>query len=242
VLPFDTAFVADDNFVLAWIIAKGENEGGEFRSATGVPIPGPFKNFEGRREMRKILITLIALAAISPAYADTIKSTHDFGAPAFDRVAVVGFTCKSCSGAKSVSINGVELKRDATSGGAEAAEIWSAPLPEGSGPLTVTINSDHNIDDSDVIPGAVGSEPNKVSDLPTLKEAFAGEHQYSLGVTYGDTVFALSRGQGPVTGTLAPSQHDAAKFSQADSWDINHADPFFSVSGTGTVSAVAIYR
>jgi hypothetical protein len=29
-LPFDVAFSVDDNFVLAWIIAKGENEGGEF--------------------------------------------------------------------------------------------------------------------------------------------------------------------------------------------------------------------
>jgi len=30
VLPFDLAFDADDDFVLAWLIAKGENEGGEF--------------------------------------------------------------------------------------------------------------------------------------------------------------------------------------------------------------------
>jgi hypothetical protein len=29
-LPFDAAFAADDDFVLAWIIASGENEGGEF--------------------------------------------------------------------------------------------------------------------------------------------------------------------------------------------------------------------
>jgi hypothetical protein len=29
-LPFDVAFSADDDFVLAWIIAKGENEGGTF--------------------------------------------------------------------------------------------------------------------------------------------------------------------------------------------------------------------
>jgi len=29
-LQFDTAFAADDNFVLAWIVAKGENAGGEF--------------------------------------------------------------------------------------------------------------------------------------------------------------------------------------------------------------------
>jgi hypothetical protein len=30
VLPFDAAFSADDDFVLAWIIANGENQGGEF--------------------------------------------------------------------------------------------------------------------------------------------------------------------------------------------------------------------
>jgi hypothetical protein len=30
VVPFDVAFVADDDFVLAWIIANGENAGGEF--------------------------------------------------------------------------------------------------------------------------------------------------------------------------------------------------------------------
>jgi hypothetical protein len=29
-LPFDIAFAADDDFVLAWIIAHGENEGGKF--------------------------------------------------------------------------------------------------------------------------------------------------------------------------------------------------------------------
>ena len=30
VIPFNAAFAADDSFVLAWIVAKGENEGGEF--------------------------------------------------------------------------------------------------------------------------------------------------------------------------------------------------------------------
>jgi hypothetical protein len=29
-LPFDVAFSADDDFVLAFLIAKGENEGAEF--------------------------------------------------------------------------------------------------------------------------------------------------------------------------------------------------------------------
>jgi hypothetical protein len=30
VMPFDAAFAADDDFVLAWVIARGENAGGEF--------------------------------------------------------------------------------------------------------------------------------------------------------------------------------------------------------------------
>ncbi len=29
-LPFDTAFAAPDDFVLAWIVANGENKGGQF--------------------------------------------------------------------------------------------------------------------------------------------------------------------------------------------------------------------
>jgi hypothetical protein len=29
-LPFDVAFAADDDFVLAWLIASGENNGGAF--------------------------------------------------------------------------------------------------------------------------------------------------------------------------------------------------------------------
>jgi hypothetical protein len=29
-LPFDVAFAADDDFILAWLIAQGENAGGEF--------------------------------------------------------------------------------------------------------------------------------------------------------------------------------------------------------------------
>jgi hypothetical protein len=33
-MPFDTAFAADDDFVLAWIIANVENNGGEFDWAT----------------------------------------------------------------------------------------------------------------------------------------------------------------------------------------------------------------
>jgi hypothetical protein len=29
-LPFDVAFREDDGFVLAWVVAAGENEGGNF--------------------------------------------------------------------------------------------------------------------------------------------------------------------------------------------------------------------
>jgi hypothetical protein len=29
-LPFDVAFGAEDHFVIAWVIANGENDGGEF--------------------------------------------------------------------------------------------------------------------------------------------------------------------------------------------------------------------
>jgi hypothetical protein len=29
-MPFDAAFSVDDDFVLAWIVARGENDGGEF--------------------------------------------------------------------------------------------------------------------------------------------------------------------------------------------------------------------
>ena len=34
-LPFDVAFSADDDFVLAWIIARGENEGWSFNWKSG---------------------------------------------------------------------------------------------------------------------------------------------------------------------------------------------------------------
>jgi hypothetical protein len=195
--------------------------------------------------MRKLLTLWIALATVAlaaPAYADTIKSTFDFGPAASDRVAVVGFTCKSCFGARSVSVNGVELKRDVSSVGAEVAEIWSAPLPEGSGPLTIIVSSDHAIDASDVLLGVLRSEPNKVSELPTFREASAGKQQYHLDVTYGDSVFAISRGQRSITGTRAPSQRTDAEFSRSACWDIDRADPPFSISETSTVSAVAIYR
>lgn len=29
-VPFDLAFGADETFVMAWLVAHGENEGGEF--------------------------------------------------------------------------------------------------------------------------------------------------------------------------------------------------------------------
>jgi hypothetical protein len=106
--------------------------------------------------MRKLFAVLIAVAAITPAYADTMEFTpFDFGDPSPGRVALVGFICKSCFGATSVVVNGVQLKRDVTTGGSEVAEIWSAPLPDGSGPLEIVISSDHQIDDDSII--ATGS-------------------------------------------------------------------------------------
>jgi hypothetical protein len=30
VMPFDVAFSADDDFLLGWMVAKGENEGSSF--------------------------------------------------------------------------------------------------------------------------------------------------------------------------------------------------------------------
>jgi hypothetical protein len=112
--------------------------------------------------MRKLLTLWIALAAVAvaaPAQAYTKGSTFDFG-PAFpERIAFLMLTCKSCHGARSVIVNGVELKRDVTSGGAEVAEIWSGPLPEGAGVLDVTITSDRVLDDATVGMGAANCPP-----------------------------------------------------------------------------------
>src|SRR5258708_9034186 len=146
--------------------------------------------------MSKLFSILIALAAIGPPYADTLKSTFDFG-PAFpERLAFVMFTCKTCHGAQSININGIELKRDVTTGGAEVAEIWSAPLPDGSGDLAVTITSDHALNDADVGMGAANAQPApKLSMIEgAVKGSAAGRREYSLSVENGDVVVSVSRG------------------------------------------------
>lgn len=38
-MPFDVAFAADDGLVLAWLIANGENSGGEFDWKTMIWLP-----------------------------------------------------------------------------------------------------------------------------------------------------------------------------------------------------------
>jgi hypothetical protein len=136
--------------------------------------------------MRKLLTFLIALAAATPAYADTVKSTFDFG-PAFpERLAMVMFTCKACHGAKSVSINGVQLELDVTSGGEEVAEIWSALLPDGSGELPVLITSDHSLLDADVGVGAAKTLPTRKIGGRAVKRTAAGSPAYSFDAEDGD--------------------------------------------------------
>src|ERR1700682_5784169 len=109
--------------------------------------------------MRKLLTFLIALAAATPAYADTVTSTFDFGPAYPERIAFLMLTCKTCHGARSVIVNGIELKRDVASGDAEVAEIWRRPLPKGTGDLQVTINGYYPLDDAVAGMGAASDPP-----------------------------------------------------------------------------------
>ena len=195
--------------------------------------------------MRKQLLTLwIALAAIGPACADTIKSTYDFG-PAFpERLAMVMLTCKTCHGARSVSINGVELRRDVTSGGAEVAEIWSAPLPEGSGELVVTVSSDHALADAEVGMGAANALPTRPGPIidGVVKRTAAGQSSYSLDTEDGDVIVAVSRGEETFASSEAPFGQVEFGRLRAAAWNIKRTIPAFTISGPGSVSAVAVYR
>jgi hypothetical protein len=57
-----------------------------------------------------------------------------------DRVVVMGVLCKG-AGAHSVSMNGINLTRDATiSGPDETAELWTGAIPNGSGETTFLIS------------------------------------------------------------------------------------------------------
>jgi hypothetical protein len=195
----------------------------------------------GRLTMRKLLTLWIALAAIAlaaPAYADSIKLIYDFG-PAFpERLAIVMLTCKTCHGARSVSINGVDLRRDVTSGGAEVAEIWSAPLPEVSGELEVTVSSDHALADAEVAMGAADVLPTR----PGPKRTAAGQSSYSLDTEDGDVIVAVSRGEETFASSEAPFGQVEFGRLRAASWNIKRTIPAFTISGPGSVSAVAIYR
>jgi hypothetical protein len=197
--------------------------------------------------MRKLLTLWIALAALPfvvPAYADTIKSTFDFGPAYPERIALLMLTCKACHGAQTIAVNGVELTRDVTSGGAEVTEIWSAPLPEGSGVLDVTISSDHPLEDADVGMGAANAQPApKLSIIEgAVKGSASGQRDYSMSVEGGDVVVHVARNADNYSRTVeAPSHQVAFGHLRVVSWDIS-AIPDFKVLGSSTVSAIAIYR
>jgi hypothetical protein len=73
--------------------------------------------------MRKLLTLLIALTATTPCIAADVRHTIDMGDASPDRVVVMGLLCKG-AGAHSVSTNGINLSRDATTSVAdETAEL-----------------------------------------------------------------------------------------------------------------------
>lgn len=188
--------------------------------------------------MRKLLTFLIALAAISPAYADTVKSTFDFGPASPERQACVMFTCRACYGAQSISINGVELTRDVTSGGEDVAEIWSALLPEGSGEQLVLITSERSLAGADVALGAMNAEiAGKF-----VKRTASGLSAYSLDTVDGDVVVAVSRGGSSYEGSTEAPWKLQVGHSRIAIWNIERALPAFTVSGPSAVSVVAVYR
>jgi hypothetical protein len=187
--------------------------------------------------MRKLLTFLIALGAVAPAWAETITSSFDFGPPSAERIAIVTFTCEACHGAQSVSINGVQLKRDATSGGAAAAEIWSGPLPEGVGSLDVTIKSDHAIADADIFMGSANNPP--VHPVIGPIAAVAGRQEYVVAVEDGDVVVSVSRGaSSDVKSTEPPWGETKHGQSLTAGWNIKRRE----ITGTSQVSALVIYR
>jgi hypothetical protein len=190
--------------------------------------------------MRKLLTFLIALGAVAPAWAETVTSSFDFGPPSAERIAIVTFTCDACHGAKSVSINGVELKRDATSGGAEVAEIWSGPLPDGVGSLDVTIKSDHAIDDADIFMGSANNPP--VHPVIGPVATTSGRLDYVVAVEEGDVVVSVSRASSLIKSTEPPWGETKHGRSLIAGWNIKRSDPAFSITGSSPVSALVIYR
>jgi hypothetical protein len=191
--------------------------------------------------MRKLLTFLIALAAVTPVYADTVTSTFDFGPAYPERIAFLMLTCKTCHGARSVIVNGVELKRDVTSGDAEVAEIWSGPLPDGSGALDVTFNGDYPLADADAGAGAANNPPEP-RPISRVISTLTGQREYAIDVKDGDVVLSVSSGAGTFATSTEPPWHEV-EFGRLRSaaWNIKR-DSALTISGPSSVSVVAVYR
>jgi hypothetical protein len=193
--------------------------------------------------MRKLFSILIALAAVTvaaPAHAYTKDSTFDFGPAYPERIVFLMLACKTCHGARSVIVNGVELKRDATSGGAEVAEIWSGPLPNGIGDLQVTINGDYPLDDAVAGMGAANNPP--IRPVSHAIRTLAGQNPYAIDVKDGDVVLSVSSGGYTYAKSTEPPWREV-EFGALRSagWNIKH-DSTFTVSAPSPVSVLAIYR
>jgi hypothetical protein len=190
--------------------------------------------------MRKLLTFLIALAAVTPAYADTVTSTFDFGPAYPERIAFLMLTCKTCHGARSVSVNGVELKRDVTSGDAEVAEIWSAPLPDGAGTLDVTIKGDYPLADAVAGMGAANNPP--IRPISHAVRTLTGQQNYTIDAKDGDVVLSVSSGGDTFATSTEPPWHEV-EFGHLRSaaWNIKR-DSALTISGPSSVSVVAVYR
>jgi hypothetical protein len=191
--------------------------------------------------MRKLLTIFIALAAVTPAYADTVTSTFDFGPAYPERIAFLMLTCKTCHGARSVSVNGVELKRDVTSGDGEVAEIWSAPLPDGVGSLDVTINGDYPLADAVAGMGAANNPPEPPP-ISRVVSTLTGQHEYAIDVKDGEVVLSLSSGGDTFAKSSEPPSHEVQiDHLRVAAWNIKR-DSALKISGPSSVSVVAVYR
>jgi hypothetical protein len=192
--------------------------------------------------MRKLLAILIALAAIAPAYAETVTSTFDFGPAYPERIAFLMLTCKTCHGARSVIVNGIALKRDVASGDAEVAEIWSAPLPDGTGALDVTINGDYPLDEAVAGMGAANNPPEPHPISRAVSTLTTGQHEYAIDVKDGDVVLSVSSGGGTYAkSSEVPSHEVQIDHLRVASWNIKR-DSSLTISGLSSVSVVATYR
>jgi len=197
----------------------------------------------GSITMRKLLSFLIALAALAlgaSAQAYTRKSSFDFGPAYPERIAFLMLTCKTCHGARSVAVNGVELKRDVTSGDGEVAEIWSGPLPTGIGVQEVTITGDYPLTDAVAGMGAANIPP--IRPIKSVIRTLGGQSAYAVDVKDGDVVLSVSNGGGAYANSSMPPQHEV-EFENLHSagWNIER-DATLSITGPSAVSVLAIYR